>query len=147
VTVVRQYPADDVEGVIDVTKVAVDGAISHDGAGCFRITATEPTTVRLFETGDPGVSGGRLTYQAMMRAKDIKGKAYLEMWCQFSGEGEFFSRDLQTPLTGTVDWSSEETPFFLKQGEAPTNIKLNLVIEESGTVWIDAIQLLHAPLK
>ena len=63
------------------------------------------------------------------------------------GRGEYFSRDLGSPLTGTVDWSAEETPFFLKKGENPDNIKLNLVVEGKGTVWIDDIRLLRAPLK
>ena len=69
------------------------------------------------------------------------------MWCQFTGKGEYFSRDLSSPLTGTTDWSTEETPFFLKKGENPDNVKLNLVIEGKGTVWIADIGLLQGPLR
>jgi hypothetical protein len=65
------------------------------------------------------------------------------MWCQFSGKGEFFSRDLSSPLTGTTDWSSEETRFFLKKRENPDNVKINLVVEGVGTVWIDDVHLLE----
>lgn len=47
-----------------------------------------------------------------------------------------------TPLSGTTDWTTQETEFFLKAGENPDNVKLNLVINGSGTVWIDEIRLL-----
>jgi len=75
----------------------------------------------------------------------VEGQVYLEMWCHFAGRGEFFSRGLQTPLTGTTDWTSGETPFFFKKGENPDNIKLNLIIKGKGTVWIDDIRLLKGP--
>ena len=68
------------------------------------------------------------------------------MWCRFPGKGEFFSRGLQSPLTGTTDWTTEETAFFLKKGENPDNVKLNLVINGSGTAWIDDVRLLKGPL-
>jgi hypothetical protein len=69
------------------------------------------------------------------------------MWCQFTGKGEFFSRDLSSPISGTTDWSTEETPFFLKKGENPDNVKINLVIEGRGTVWIDDVHLFKGPLQ
>ncbi len=68
------------------------------------------------------------------------------MWCQFPGRGEFFSRALATPLSGTTEWSSQQTPFLLKAGESPDNIRLNLVVEGPGTVWIDDIVLESVPL-
>jgi hypothetical protein len=77
----------------------------------------------------------------------VQGQAYLEMWCRFPGKGEFFSRALQAPLSGTVEWSSQETPFFLKKGEDPDEIKLNLVVNGTGTVWIDDIRLIKGPLR
>jgi hypothetical protein len=69
------------------------------------------------------------------------------MWSRFPGKGEFFSRGLETPLTGTTTWTSEETPFFLKKGENPDNVKLNLVINGKGMAWIDDIRLLKSPLQ
>jgi hypothetical protein len=46
-----------------------------------------------------------------------------------------------------MDWVTQETPFFLKPGENPDNVKLNLVIEGKGTVWIDDISLVKGPLS
>ena len=62
------------------------------------------------------------------------------------GKGEFFSRGLQSPLTGTTNWTTEETPFLLKKGEKPDLVKLNLVINGKGTAWIDDVLLLKGPL-
>jgi len=144
---IKRFPIDNVEGVITRSGVAIDREISSDGNGSLRITLTKPTVVRLFETGDIDIENARLIYQARLRTENVEGQVYLEMWCHFPGKGEFFSRGLQTPLTGTVEWTTEETPFFLKKGENPDNVKLNLVINGRGTAWIDDIRLLKASLR
>ena len=124
----------------------MDKATSSDGQGSIKITATEPTTVRLFEAGDMDIENARLTYQAKLRTEGVEGQVYLEMWCHFPGKGEYFSRGLETPLTGTTDWTSQEIPFFLKESENPDNVKLNLVINGKGKAWIDDIRLIAGPL-
>jgi len=142
----KRFPLDSLEGVITKSGVEIDKQVSTDGGGSVRATATGPTVVRLFETGDLDVENARLIYQARVRTEGITGQVYLEMWCRFPGKGEFFSRGLQSPLTGTTDWTTEETAFFLKKGENPDNVKLNLVINGSGTAWIDDVRLLKGPL-
>ena len=144
---VKHYQIESLEGLITRTDIGVDKEITSDGNGSLRITANQPSTIRLYETGDINVENARLTYQAKVRTEGIQGKVYLEMWCQFTGKGEFFSRNMSTPLSGTTDWSTVETPFFLKKGENPDNVKLNLVIEGKGTVWIDDVHLLKGPLQ
>jgi hypothetical protein len=37
------------------------------------------------------------------------------------------------------------TPFFLEAGQKPDLIRLNLVVNGTGTVWIDDIRLLRQP--
>jgi len=143
---VKHYQIESLEGLITRTDIGVDKEITSDGNGSLRITANQPSTIRLYETGDINVENARLTYQAKVRTEGIQGKVYLEMWCQFTGKGEFFSRNMSTPLSGTTDWSTVETPFFLKKGENPDNVKLNLVIEGKGTVWIDDVHLFKGPL-
>jgi hypothetical protein len=88
-----------------------------------------------------------LIYKAKLKTKDVQGKVYLEMWCSFPGLGEFFSRSLNSPLSGTVDWTTIETPFFLKKGQKPELIKLNVVINGQGILWIDDISLVKVPLQ
>jgi len=143
----RHFAVDSMEGIITKSGIQIDKQISSDGKGSLRITAAGPTVVRLFEVGDLDIENARLIYQARLRAENVQGQVYLEMWCHFPGKGDFFSRGLQTPLTGTTDWTTEETPFFLKKGENPDNVKLNLVIDGKGTAWIDDIRLLKGPLK
>ncbi len=145
VTELRRFALDNTEGLITQSGVTIDKQISCDGNGSLRIEATEPTTIRLFETGDIDIENTRLIYQAKVRPENVEGQVYLEMWCHFPGKGEYFSKGLMYPLIGTNDWTTAETPFLLKKGENPDNIKLNLVIDGKGTVWIDDIRLLKGP--
>lgn len=147
VTELKHFPIDNTEEIITQSGVEIDKQISADGNGSLRITAAESTVVRLFETGDIDVENARLIYQAKVRTEGVEGQVFLEMWCHFPGKGEFFSRGLQTPLTGTIDWTTEEIFFLLRKGENPDNVKINLVIDGKGTAWIDDIRLLKGPLQ
>lgn len=148
ITELQLYPLDNIEGVLTQSGVTLDRQISSDGNGSLRIEATKPTTVRLFQTGDMDIEDARLIYQAHLRTENVEGQVYLEMWCHIAGLGDSFSKGLDSPLTGSTEWVTEEIPFFLKKGENPDNVKLNLVITGTGTVWIDDIRLLKsaAPL-
>lgn len=142
----QNFPLNSLEGILTSSGVELDSAVSYDGKGSLKISAGAPTVVRLFETGNLDVQNARLIYQAKVRTQDVEGQVYLEMWCQFPGKGDFFSRGIETPLTGTVEWASLETPFFLQKGEKPENIRLNIVVNGTGTVWIDDIRLIKGPL-
>ena len=144
--VIGMFPVDDLEGLITRTGVEIDHEISSDGKGSLRVTTETPVTVKLYETGDINLENSRLTYQARIRTEGVEGQAYLEMWCSFPGKGEFFSRGLDSHVTGSSDWSTQQTPFFLEKGENPDNVRMNLVINGRGTVWIDDIKLTMAPL-
>jgi hypothetical protein len=142
----KNFPLDSMKGVITQSGVQYDDKVASDGNGSLRITATGPVTVRLFEVSGLNVDNARLLYQAKLKTEGLSGQAFLEMWCHFPGKGEFFSRGLQNPLTGSVNWTTEETPFLLKKGERPDYVKLNIVINGSGTVWVDDVRLMKAPL-
>ena len=144
---IARYSVDSAEGVITGSGVAPDKEITSDGKGSLRISADEPAVIRLFETGDLDVEDARLVYRAKVRCENVEGQVFLEMWCQFSGKGEFFSRGLHNTISGTTDWASLEAFFFLKKGENPDNIRLNLVINGTGTAWIDDIRLMKGPLQ
>jgi hypothetical protein len=145
-TQLRAFPVDGLEGVLTRSGVSFDPEVSSDGNGSLRIAAVEDSTVRLYETGDLDVEDALLVYRARVRTEGVEGRVYLEMWCRFPGRGEFFSRALDAPLSGTTEWTSQQTPFFLKRGQNPDEVKLNLVIEGAGTVWIDDIVLESTPL-
>ncbi len=119
--------------------LAVDG-------DAWRIDLPGGQAVRLFELEEPGLEHCLLTYRARLRAEGLRGRAYLEMWCRLPGRGEFFSRGFHQALTGTTGWTSCEVPFWLKKGQRPDLIKLNVVIEGAGRVQIADVELLSAPL-
>ncbi len=133
-----------------VRAFAADRPITQDGVAVdgtgWRIESREKRTVRLFEVPNPGVEQCLVTYRAQVKTADA-GATYLEMWCRFPGRGEFFSRGLYHKVTGTTEWGSYETPFYLQKGQRPDLIKLSLVLEGSGTVWIKDVELLVTPLK
>ncbi len=109
--------------------------------GGWRIEAKDGRTVRLFEIANPSVEECLVIYEAQLKTQKVRGKAYLEMWCRFPDQGEFYAKDIVNPTGGTTDWVSCQTLFELKKGERPDLIKLNLVIEGTGTLWIKGIKL------
>ena len=114
--------------------------------GAWRIDATGKETFRLFEVEDPAVEQCLLTYRAELKAEGLNGRAFLEMWCRIPGRGEFFSKGHQQAVSGTVDWARYEIPFYLKRGQTPDLLKLNLAVEGPGTVLLRKIELLKTPL-
>ncbi len=143
----KAFPLDSLDGILTRSGVQLDKQISSDGKGSIKVVATQPTVVRLFEVSGIEVEEARLIYRAKVRTEEVEGQVFLEMWCHFPAKGEFFSRGLQSPLTGTTNWTTQETPFFLKKGEKPDLIKLNLVVKGKGVAWIDDARLLKGPLQ
>lgn len=143
---IQHFPLDSLDNVITASGVELDTMESADGGGSLRIIATEPVTIRLFELGDVDLENATLFYSAQLRTENLQGQTYLEMLCSFPGIGEAFSRALNSALSGTQNWSSHQTPFFLRPGENPDNVKLNLVVQGTGKVWIDDILVTKGPL-
>lgn len=127
----------------DVT-ITKDVLTSNDEGWLVEVTDTQ--TVRLFELDNPQVENGMLTYRADVKSEGVKGRGYLEMWCRLPDRGEFFSKGFHNALKGTNDWSSYEVPFYLKRGQRPDQIKLNVTLEGGGKLWMKNIELLYTPL-
>ncbi len=138
----RRFSLDTLEGVIQNARMEIDRGEKAQGSGSLRVMVDEPSVIRLFETGALEIDDATLVYRARLRTENVQGNVYLEMWCRFPGKGEFFSRGLESPLRGTNDWTTREIPFFLKKGEVPDDVKLNVVSEGSGVIWIDDIRLI-----
>jgi hypothetical protein len=134
----------DLSGVLTRSGVELDTQVTSDGDGSIKIRADGPTTVRLFEVEGIDVDDARLVYRARLRTEEARGQVYLEMWCRFPGGGEFFSRALHSPISGSTEWVSQETPFFLEKNQNPDLVKLNLVIDGTGTVWVDEVVLVRS---
>ena len=126
-------------------RTITESGVSPDEGG-WRIEARDAGSVRLFELDELDVERCLLTYRAELKAADVEGGAYLELWCRLPDRGEFFSKGLQQKAKGTTDWSSYEVPFTLKAGERPDLIRLNIAFDGPGKLWARNIELLQTPL-
>ncbi|TNE32602.1 MAG: hypothetical protein EP349_01230 [Alphaproteobacteria bacterium] len=112
----------------------------------WEITIDDAASLPLFELPLEGIDSAVLTYHAELKAENLDGQAYLEMWCRLPGRGEFFSKGLNAPVTGTTDWISCETPFLLKEGQKPDLLKLNVAATGKGKVFIRNIRVSKTPM-
>lgn len=128
-----------------------DATINQDAVSLeddvLMVEVAEENSIRLFDVHEPGVDNCILTYRSELKTEDANGRVFLEMWCRFAGRGEFFSKGFDQAVKGTNDWSFHEIPFFLKPGQTPDLIKLNLATEGKAKVWLRNIELLHTPLE
>lgn len=145
--VLARFPIDDLEGLVDRSSFVFDAALSSDGRGSARLDTKGPATVRLFETGDLDIENATLILEAKLRTEAFEGRVFVEMLCSFTGKGEFFSRAANAALSGTTDWATQRAPFLLRSGENPDNIRINLIAEGRGTVWIDQVRLTRGPAE
>lgn len=109
--------------------------------GAWRIDCGKAQVFPVFEVPVTALEDCVIFYRAKMKSEDVEGQAFLEMWCRVPGRGEFFSRGLDHVVTGTNDWASYETPFFLKKGEKADLLKLNLSLQGKGKMWIKDVEV------
>ena len=143
----KHFPLDNLNGIITQTGIQFDKSVSSDEQGSLRIETLQPTLIQLYNVIDIRIDDAQLIYEAKLKSENLSGQAYLEMWCAFKDKGEFFSRGFDSVISGTSDWKTIRTVFFLKKNEMPDQIKLNLAINGAGKVWIDDIRLLKSPLN
>lgn len=142
----KYFPMNSAPELVTAQGGELDRKISSDGQGAVRFEATENSSFRLIEIDDISIENCILTYQARIKADNLKGRAYLEMWCSFDDLGDYYSRDLSTPIIISTDWVTEQTQFILKEGQKPSRVFLHVVVEGSGTVWVDDIHLTTRPV-
>jgi hypothetical protein len=128
------------------TTVSTDLTIKQEGNGSIRISTMWPTTICLGEVQDLNVENARLIYRARVKSEKLEGTAFLEMWCHVGGS-QYFSRGMNSVVSGTRDWKTLQTPFFLQPGQSAKKATLNIVINGKGTVWVDDVHLVKEPLK
>ena len=113
----------------------------------FVVETDGEASIRLFDIHELAVDNCMLTYRAALKTEAAAGRIYLEMWCRFTGRGEFFSRGDDQAVKGDNDWATYEVRFFLKAGQIPDLVKLNLVLEGKGKVRIRNIELTCTPFE
>ena len=111
------------------------------------VLAPVAETVRLFDVPLAGHEQCLLTYRFRIATDALQASVYPEMWCRIPGIGECFSKGLHQKVSGTNDWVSLEIPFYLKAGQSPDILKLNLVFEGAGAARLKEIEILATPLE
>jgi hypothetical protein len=139
----QRFSLDDVSAVSPI--IQTDSEIKTEGGASTRITARRPVTVFIAESVDINSENAKLIYKADVKS-DIRGAVYLEMWAHVGG-GKYFSRAMNDSIKGESDWKTIQTPFIFQKGQNPEKITLNVVIEGTGTVWVDNVVLLKEPLR
>ena len=122
-----------------------DPRVKVEGQSSIKITTRYPTTVCLGEVSGLDLENATLIYSARVKSQ-IDGTALLEMWVQVDS-GRYFSRGLNSTVKGNSDWRTIQTPFIFQKGQKPDRITINLIINGTGTVWVDDIVLSKAPIN
>lgn len=123
----------------EATPVATDRVVAEGDH--WRVSADSAQSVRLFELHPKGLNASRLAFVAEAKAIEVYGTAHLEMWVNFPGKGEFFSKALDTPLTGNLEWSHYSAPFVLPGDLQPDRIRLQLTFADRGTVLLRDVRV------
>ena len=126
-------------------KIENDASVKVEGKGSIKISTLWPTTVCLGQVTELDIENARLIYKADVKSQ-LDGSALLEMWVHLGG-GQYFSRGLNSTVTGNSNWTSIQTPFMLQKGQRPDKVTLILIINGKGTVWVDNIVLTKEPLN
>ena len=137
----KYFPINDLNGIITQSGIEIDKSVSDDGNGSIKITTSKPLVIQLYSIDDLKVDDTQIIYEANVKSEGLSGQAYLEMWCVFKDKGEYFSRGFDSVISGNTDWKTIRTVFQLNKGEMPDRIKLNVVVNGVGTIWIDDIHL------
>ncbi len=125
-------------------KIENDPSNKVEGKSSLKISTLWPTTVCLGEVTGPEIENAKLIYTADVKSQ-LEGSALLELWALVDGR-QYFSRGLNSTVSGSSDWRTIQTLFMFQKGQKPERVTLNLIINGKGTVWIDNIVLSREPL-
>lgn len=123
------------------TTVTVDRQTSADGNGSLKVEAVQGGLVTVADQDGFDVKEGN-TFWCVVKVKGagLKQRAYLEMWCEFKGQGRAFSKGLGQILQGDTDWIEVKLPMMINQPATLNRALVNVVIEGPGTVWVDEVR-------
>lgn len=116
--------------------------LAIDGDAWF-IDSKEPQVIRLFAVTDPDVAQATLVYRATMKSENFAGRFLLELWYRLPGGAEYYVHGADQAVSGTTEWAPYELSVKLgKNCPSPELIKLNVLVEGFGRVWIRDVELL-----
>jgi len=145
--ILGEWSLDDLTGVIDRDEeISIDPHDSIDGGGSLYIIASKKRSVRLFEIGDLDIEDAAITFTASLKSRSVGGWVYLEMWVGTQDNREIFSRGEDTAISRSHDWATAQTVFLVENDLKVARIRLNVVTEGGGHVWVDDVKVTVGPL-
>jgi hypothetical protein len=117
--------------------------VSHGGGGRGVFPLTEIVA--------PGVTKRHYAVRGGVRYEGVGGTGFLEMWSYFPDGSGYFSRTLDTGgamqmISGDSEWREFVLPFDRgsdPQPAKPDRLVINLVLPDSGAVWISDLELIE----
>ena len=135
------------EGAVPQGADAVfDPEISRDGDGSLRLQTEHGGRLRLYALDDLGQVKGRLVFTGFLKSNDLRGAAFFEMQCRPTTGNSAFVRGVTGRVEKTSDWKPTQIGFSRPDlCSNPLSVELNVVVDGSGTVWIDDLRLWSVP--
>lgn len=138
---VYDFPVKEADTIKDIHHVSFDKDITKDGTGSLRIEVSSPTTIELLKIKNPKVENALVICEAMLKAEDVKGMAYLDIEYRIPNKGLFFAKGYKNPSTGTHGWVKKTVKFRLAKNESPEYINIRVSFTGSGRLWVDNIKI------
>lgn len=139
IEIIQDFPVD-TNNIIDDSLAVFYQNISKDGKGSLSFSIQQPRTIQLYEVDNLQIKNTVISYSAAIKTANWNGNCYLEMWCFVDG-GAYFSRSFDQTITQDTDWKRITAPFFLKNEQILEKVKLNIVADGIGDIWIDSVTL------
>ncbi len=123
------------------TTISHDATTTQDGNGSLKVEAVQGALVTIADQQGLAVKKDHTLWCTLkVKCAGVKQKAYLEMWCEV-GEGQrAFSKGLGQALQGDSDWKVIRLPMMVNGDYTVRRALVNVVIEGTGTVWVDEVQ-------
>ncbi len=142
---IQTFNCDTLDGLLTEGVATVDAQNPAEGTGSLRFAVAQPVTLPIFEIKLPG-DGAKFTLAYKMKVKDFSGDAYGQMDVNYSSGGKQSLNNYQTAMGATTDWQQRELTYTVQRGQKVGSIVLSLILNGSGTVWLDDVHLIRAPL-
>jgi len=121
------------------------GSAAAEGAACFKFVVEQPATLPLFEVKFPG-EAAKFTIRFKMRVKDFLGDAYGLMAVNYASGGKQEIKNYDKALGATSDWVPMELSWTVQKGQKVDSLVLSAALSGTGTVWVDDVHVIRAPL-
>ncbi|MEZ0276387.1 MAG: serine/threonine-protein kinase, partial [Roseimicrobium sp.] len=127
-----------------VTKISTDSGITKDGHGSLKIEAPQGATLTIAEQdGLETPPGGTIWCRAHLRCEGISGRAFLMVHLETASGALLYSKGEPQSVSGTEDWREVLIPIRLDAQSSIKKVRVNLIVQGPGTVWVDDIQITH----